>query len=214
MKKTAFTALLLALILLLTACSAPAPAAPATSAEIAEACETNSYLYQDSTGLAFCFVTIKNNTSEPIFADGVASGMDAEGSIVSASAASVNVIGPGEESGCYFLFDYADDIEYVDHSFEYSTEVSCKPVLSTLEIEQSVSGSDVTVTVKNKGKYPAQQLECYVLFLDADGNVTEFASDYMTPSTELLRGKTAEKTFSAAGDFADVKVFFVGGFYC
>ena len=172
--------------------------------------EVIDYLYEDSLSSRY-FLIITNNSEATvsIFANGIAK--DANGSMIGASDLSIDVLGPGETSIGYFYFNGVSGIETVEYEMTYDTEPYYTPILSNLYTEQTINNKNVIVAVTNNGEIPAYFVEAYALFFDAENNVVDYTSRYITDDDiEIKAGKTIVAQLDTYESFDHVEVYLTG----
>ena len=173
--------------------------------------EKREYIYEDSLGSTLYFVIIKNNSDAVAEINGNALAKDADGNTIGAADSSIDVLGPGEESGCYFYFNDVSDVNSVECTYSYSESDYYYPVISDLSVEQVLNDSNVTVSVTNNGTSSAQFVEVFALFLDADNNMIGYNSRYATDGdSEIKPGSTQNVQLDAYNGYDHVEIFLTG----
>ena len=171
--------------------------------------------YEDSIGTTRWFLIVKNNSAYDVGfnANGIA--YDHTGKKVGAADASINIIGAGQTSICYFFFNHVTGIDHVDYQLDIDTDPIYTDVLHNLRSSITVNEKNVIVATTNNGAVPAEFVEGYCLFFDNQGEVIAFDSAYFTDSDyELKPGATLTKQFDIYGrSFAKAEVFFTGRHY-
>ncbi len=173
--------------------------------------DVTGYLWENSIGDSLYFLAVKNNSgvSVKISANGIAK--DAGGNMIGAADSSIDVLGPGEESICYFYFDSVSGIDTVEYSLDYSTATWYYPIVSNLDVKQTLNDKNVTLSVTNNGNTCAQFVEAYALFFDANNKVISYDSTYVTDSdSEIKPGKTINSQLDSYGAYDHVAVYFTG----
>lgn len=167
---------------------------------------TKTYLYEDKYATTY-FVVIKNNSKATVAIkiNGVAK--DSSGNTVGAADASVNVLGPGEETMQYLYFKNVKNVAKVDCTYSYDSS-NYSAILKDLSVQQSVNSGNVVVSIKNNGKAAASFVEAHALFFDSNGNVVHHDYKYVNDSDYQIKpGATLSAQLNSRNDFASVKVY-------
>ncbi len=173
--------------------------------------ETKGYLYENSLGGSIYFLAVKNNSGKAVEIDVNGVAKDADGKMIGADDASITILGPGEESVCYFYFDDVSGIDTVDYTLEYSTSTWYYPVLSNLKIEKTLNDQNVTLLVTNNGQFCADYVEAYALFLDENDRVVNYDSAYLADdNSEIKPGRTIAAQLNNYYAYDHVVVFLTG----
>jgi hypothetical protein len=136
---------------------------------------------------------------------------DADGNTIGAADASIDVLGTGEESGCYFYFNDVSDVNSVECTYSYSKADYYYPVISDLSVEQVLNDSNVTVSVTNNGTSSAQFVEVFALFLDANNNLIDYDETYVTDDdSEIKAGASVSGQFDTRQSFDHIAVYLTG----
>jgi hypothetical protein len=170
------------------------------------------YLYENSIGTTYYYLIITNNSTVPVSVSGNGVAKDADGNSVGAGNTSIDILGAGETSICYFYFSNVTNVASVDYSLSYDTNPYYYPVVGNLSVEQTLNDKNVTVSVTNKGDYPAQYVLAYCLFLDKDNNVVKTDWTYVTDGDSEIKPNA---TISAqldnySGSYDHAEVYFEG----
>lgn len=172
--------------------------------------EKTEYMYS-STFATMDYLVIKNNSEATVGISGNATALDGSGNVVGAANCSIDVLGPGEQSICYFYFDNVQNVDHIDYQLSYSEDIYYKPVISNLEVQASVNDSNVVVTATNKGDYAAEFVEAYALFFDASGNIVDTAENYIVDDdSEIKPGATLSAQLDTYDSFDHVEVYMTG----
>ncbi len=173
--------------------------------------EKTGYLYENSIGDSLYFYVVKNNSQASVSIDGNAVAKDSGGNTLGASSREIDVLGPGETSLMTFYFDSVTGIDTIECSLTYDTKTYYKPVIANLEVEQTINDKNLTVVVTNNGNINAQFVEAYALFMDGDGNIVSYSSNYITDGdSEIKPGATISEQFDSYSSFDHVELFFTG----
>ncbi len=173
--------------------------------------ETEEFLYVNSIGSVSYYVAVTNNSEATVEVKGSGDAFDADGNVLATKNMYIDILGPGETSIGYFWFGDTEGVDKVEYSLEYEKEDYYKPVLNDLAFDATVNDKNVTLTATNNGKYNAQFVEAYALFLDADGKVVRADSVYLTDDdSEIKVGATISGQLDCNDEFADVKLFVTG----
>ena len=186
---------------------------PVSESILSEDFSSVGYLYETSVGDSLYFLVVTNNSSEACSLKGNAVARDASGKAVGAGDLTLDILGPGETSIGYFYFDKVFDIDTVDYQL-FGSDSYYEPVLKDLSAEVTINDEDVVVAVTNNGANPAQFLEAYVLFFDADNNLVWYESGYLTDDdSELKPGATLSEQAGVNSEFDHAEVYFRGRYY-
>lgn len=169
------------------------------------------YLYTDSLGKSRYYIIATNNSDQTasVSISGIAK--DGSGNSIGADDAEIDVIGPGETSIAMLYFMSAEGVASVDYTTTFDTSPWYKPVVGALSTSQTVNNKNVIVEVTNNGDIPAEFVEGYALFFDADGNVVRGDSTYFTDNdSEIKPGASITKELSSFHEFDHVEVYFTG----
>jgi PBP1b-binding outer membrane lipoprotein LpoB len=105
------------------------------------------YLYENSIGTTYYYLIITNNSTVPVSVSGNGVAKDADGNSVGAGNTSIDILGAGETSICYFYFSNVANVASVDYSLSYDTNPYYYPVVGNLSVEQTLNDKNVTVSV-------------------------------------------------------------------
>ena len=84
-------------------------------------------------------------------------------------------------------------------------------MIGDLNVEYTTNEKNAIVTITNKGSKPAEFVEAYALFFDADGNVMRSDTTYFSDDDfELKPGASITKQMNAYGTFSSVKIYVSG----
>lgn len=173
--------------------------------------EVREMTFENVIGNTMHFLIIKNNSAEIVAVNGNATALDPDNNVLSAADFSIDVLGPGEESIGYFYFDSDKSIDHVEYELDYSTDLYYTPVLSDLQVEQTINNNNVIVSVTNNGTEAAEFVEAYALFLDSEGNIVAYDNTYLVDDdSEIKPGKTIVKQLDAYEAFDTVEVYLTG----
>lgn len=173
-----------------------------------------AYMYENRYGDTFYFLAITNNSnaSVEIGANGIAK--DATGNMIGADDFEIDVLGPGEQSIGYFVFDDVSGVASVDYDINYAASSYYDPVIADLELQYTINNQNVVVSVTNNGDKKAEYVKAYALFFDANGGVVDYDSGYVVDNdNELKPGKTLVEQLDTRDGFDNVKVFLSGRRY-
>ena len=186
---------------------------PVSESILSEDFSSVGYLYETSVGDSLYFLVVTNNSSEACSVRGNAVARDASGKAIGAGDLTLDILGPGETSIGYFYFDKVFDIDTVDYQL-FGSDSYYEPVLKDLSAEVTINDENVVVAVTNNGTNPAQFLEAYVLFFDADNNLVWYESGYLTDDdSELKPGATLSEQAGVNSEFDHAEVYFSGRYY-
>lgn len=169
------------------------------------------YHYQNIIGDTMYYLAIKNNSLKAVGINVNMMAYDAAGSVVGAASGHITVLGAGEESLASCYFSHVEGIDHVDYTMEYSTDLYYRPVIADLKVEYTTNEKNAIVTITNNGSEPAEFVEAYALFFDADGNIVQNDTTYFTDDDfELKPGATITKQMNAYKTFSSVKIYVSG----
>lgn len=168
-------------------------------------------LYASYYGTTIDFLIITNHSSENVSVAGSGTAKSADGTSLGVAEMSIDVIAP-EETGFGYLYYYdTEGVDHVELDLQYRKEDRYLPVLSNLSVNEIRHTSSITVQVTNNGSYSAQFLEAYGLFFDADGNIIDYDSVYLTDAhNELKPGATLAEDLRCYESFDHAEVYFCG----
>lgn len=174
--------------------------------------ETNQYYYEDKNGTKMGFVTVTNHSGDEVSVKVNATAYGASGEELGTQDSAIDVLGPDETSIAVISFYGIDgSIDHFDYEVEYERSKNYQSVLSNMKAEESVDGGNVTLTVTNEGTTAAQYFAGYVFFLDADNNLIDYDSSYITDDDgELKPGATLSAQFHCSEEFDHVECYFEG----
>ncbi len=183
-----------------------------SSSEVSESdFETKSYLYKNEYGSCYYIVVIKNTSSVNASVSGNATAKDANGNSIGAADMSIEIIGAGETSLGYFVFDNSSEIVTVDCSLKYSAKTYYNPAVCNLETVNTVNNENVVVTATNRGENSAKFVVAYAIFFDSSNNVVDFDMTYITDANgELKPGETLSGELNCYSQFDHVEVYYEG----
>lgn len=171
----------------------------------------DGYMYDDGYATVY-FLIVTNNSEAPVEfkANGVA--RDADGGMLGATDLYIDVIGPGETIMEYFYFDNVTNVTSVDYTFEYEKSSYYYPVVSNIDVKQTINEHNVTVEATNNGTVPAEFVEACVLFFDSNNNIINYNINYFTDrDSEIKPQKTLASQFNCYNDFDHTEFYFTGG---
>ena len=169
--------------------------------------------FKNSIGDTLWYLIVKNNSEYDVGFSANATAYDAGGNIIGADDASIDVIGAGQTSICYFYFDSVPGIDHVEYTRSYDTESRYySDVLHNLSSQITINDQNVILSVTNNGSEEAEFVQAYALFLDGQGNVVAQDSTYVTDEdSEIKPGTTITKQLTVYGKtFDTVEVYFTG----
>ncbi len=169
------------------------------------------YKYENTIGDSLYFLAITNNSETTVGVNGNMTAYDTDGNVMGAGSASIDVLGPGDESIMSFYFDSVQGIDNVKYTLGYDTSPYYESGLKDLEVVQNINDKNVVVTVTNNGEEAASFVEAYALFLDSGGNVVRYDSTYITDGdSEIKPGATLSKQLDTYESFDNVVVYLTG----
>ncbi len=172
--------------------------------------DVKDYLFEND----FCsmyFVVVTNNSKAVVSISGNGIAKDANGSAIGAGDMTIDVLGPGETSLGYFYFNDVKGIASVDYSLSYDTNTRYTPVIATLETEQTLNNTNVTIKATNNGTTCAEFVEAHALFFDANNTVIRHTSTYLTDNdSEIKPGKSVTAQLDSFENYDHVEVYLTG----
>ena len=173
--------------------------------------EVTEHKFENSIGDTLWFLVVKNNSQYDVGVSANSTAYDKAGNVIGADDASIDVLGAGQTSICYFYFDGVKDIDNVQYQFFYKTDLYYEDVLHDLTANTTINNQNVIVAVTNNGAGPAEFVEAHALFYDTQGNVVGYDSTYLTDNdNEIKSGATITKQLDTYTAFSTVEVFFTG----
>jgi hypothetical protein len=187
------------------------PAADVTDSDF----DIKEYLFESKYGTTQYFLVIKNNSAETVEVSGNGTAFDANGNAVGAANFSIDVLGPGETSIGYFYFNEVSGVKKVDYDLQYSKETSLSPVLSNLDVQQTLNKNNIIVSVTNNGDVPAQFVQANALFFDSSNNLVGTYTTYVIDDdSEIKPGTTLSAQIDTYDESYDhVEIYFTGRCY-
>lgn len=171
--------------------------------------EVKEYLFAESDD-TICYFVVKNNSSETVAIGINATALDKEGNTIGAGDASVDIVGPGEETICYAVFEDVKGVDHVSYTMKIRAESFYEPIISGLEIVKTVNKKNVVVSVTNKTNKEAGLVEVYALFFDKNGKLIGTAHDYLVMSGKMKPGEKLSVQLSSEKAFNRVEVYLTG----
>lgn len=172
--------------------------------------EFTEYLYENSFATMY-YVVVKSNASIPVAINANAVAKGSNGNTLGASEMSIDILGPGETSIGYFYFSDVTGVASVEYETSYDTNPYYTPVISNLNVAETINNKNVIIAVTNNGTIAAQFVEAVALFFDASNNVIEVSNSYVTDEeNEIKMGKTLVEQLDAYTTFDHVEVYFTG----
>lgn len=111
----------------------------------------------------------------------------------------------------YFYFSDVKGVASVEYEIGYDTDPYYSPVLGNLSVEQTNNANNVIIAVTNNGNIPAQFVEAYALFFDANNNVVGTTSNYVVDDdSEIKPEKMLVEQLDAYCSFDHCEVYFTG----
>ncbi len=166
---------------------------------------------ENSIGDTLWFLVITNNSEHDVGISANSTAYDQAGNIVGADDASIDVLGAGQTSICYFYYDSVANIDHVDYQVFYQTDLYYTDVIHNLSVDTTINNSNVIVAVTNNGSESAQFVEAYALFFDSQGDLVGYDSTYVTDNdSEIKSGATITKQLDTYNAFSTVEVYFTG----
>lgn len=174
--------------------------------------EIKEYTFNNGYGSVSYYLVITNNSDKIADISGNATAIGATGNIVGASNCDVDVLGPGETTITGFYFsDAGNDFDHCEYQLSYKVEDYYSPVIGDLSAQASINESNVVLTVTNNGSYAASFVQAYVLFMDANNNVIDVDSAYVTDDdSEIKPGATLNVQLDTYDPFDHIEAYFTG----
>lgn len=173
--------------------------------------EKRGYLFENTIGDSLYFYIVTNHSKAAVSVDGNATALDADGNVIGADGGCIDIIGPEETSLIVFYFDSVKNIDKVECSLNYDTDVYYTPVLANISLQQIINDKNLTVIASNNGNVNAQFVEAYALFFDAEGKVVSYDSAYITDGdSEIKPGAELSVQLDAYEKFDHVECILIG----
>lgn len=170
--------------------------------------EVKKYMIVDYTS-TICYFVVRNNSKETVAIDLDVTALDKAGNTIGADTASIDVIGPGEESICYAVFSDVKGVKKVDYTMKINS-TSYEPIISGLEVVKHVNKKNVVVTVTNKNDRTAEFVEVFALFFDKNGKVIGREFGFLGNNIEFKPGEKASIQLNCGKAFKRVEVYITG----
>lgn len=169
------------------------------------------YKYENSIGDTLWFLVVTNNSEYDVGITANSTAYDQAGNAIGAADASIDVLGSGQTSICYFYFDSVKDIDYIQYQLFYQTDLYYDDVIHSLLVDTTINNNNVIVAVKNNGTVTAEFVEAYALFFDEQGKLVGYDSTYVTDNdSEIKSGATITRQLNIYSAFSTVEVYFTG----
>ncbi len=173
--------------------------------------QITEYQYDNSIGDTLWFLVVKNNSDKDVSVNANAIAYDSSGNMIGADDTSIDVLGAGQTSICYFYFSGVSGIARVDYQAYTDTASYYTDVIHNLSVNQTINNNNVIVAVTNNGAESAEFVEAYALFFDDQRNLVGYSSTYVTDAdSEIKSGATITKQLDSYKPFSDVEVYFTG----
>lgn len=174
--------------------------------------QKKEYLYENTIGDTLYFVAITNNSNADVSISGNATAKDSSGNLIGADDMGVDIIGTGETSIGYFYFDGVKGVDSVDYKLSYDVASYYSPAIKNISVDKTENEKNIILLVKNNGKKPAKFVEAYALFMDENGNVINYSSDYVTTDDGIMPEDTIAIQLDSYEKYDHVDIYFSG--YC
>lgn len=176
-----------------------------------EAFESKGYAYENMIGDTLYFYTVKNNSQSTVKVIGNAVAYGSAGNTVGAETADIDTLGPSETSIMVFYFSDVKDIQKFDCSLTFEKQSFFSPVISNIQLDETVNDHNLTVRATNNGDTDAFLLQAYALFFDKDNKLVSYDSEYITDGDAALKpGATLSAQLDARKDFDHVECYLTG----
>lgn len=169
--------------------------------------------FTNSIGDSMWYLIVTNNSEYDVGFSANGTAYDAGGNIIGADDTSIDVVGAGQTSICYFYFDSVPEIDHVEYTRSYNTDLRYySDVIHDLSSQITINDQNVIVSVTNTGSEEAEFVQAYALFIDGQGNIIAQDSTYVTDDdSEIKPGATITKQLNVYGKaFDTVEVYFTG----
>ena len=170
--------------------------------------DIKKYLIVDYSS-TICYFVVRNNSKATVAIDLNVTAHDKAGNTIGADTASIDVIGPGEESICYAVFDDVKGVNKVDYTMKIDN-TSYEPVISGFEVVKHVNKKNVVVTVTNNSDRTAEFVQVYALFFDKNGKVIGREFGFLGNDIEFKPGEKASIQLNCGKAFKRVEVYITG----
>ena len=176
--------------------------------------QIKEYRYDNSIGDTLWFLVVTNNSDKDFSVNANAIAYDGSGYMIGADDTSIDILGAGQTSICYFYFDGVSEIARVDYQTYADTSSYYSDVIHNLSVNETINNGNVIVSVTNNGTESAEFVEAYALFFDEQRNLVGYESAYVTDAdSEIKSGATITKQLDCYKPFSDVEVYFTGRHY-
>ena len=156
-------------------------------------------------------IVVKNNNDTQVALTSNSKAYDVNGELLGIGNATANVLGAGATT----VLD--ESIESIDGVASYETKVIAseakyyKEIDSAVAIELDASSSKVFVTLTNNGTEAAEFVDCFVVFLDENGNGVDFEEKYIVDNdSEIKAGQSLSNEFKTDKAFSTAEVYITG----
>lgn len=172
--------------------------------------EITEHIYEDSYSTHY-YIIMKSNVDMPVSVLANAIARDSNGAAIGADSMEIDVLGSGETSIGYFYFSDVKNVASVEYQLFYNTDPYYTPVIEDLAVEYTLNSNNVIVAVTNNGTTPAQFVQAYALFFDAQNNLVCTANSYVVDDdSEIKPGKMLVEQLDTYKNYDHCEVYLTG----
>ena len=169
------------------------------------------YYQLEKSGSTYIYAVVTNPFDYAATVNGNATARDANGNLIGAAQCNIDVVGPGETSIGEFRFQKVIGVHSYDVSFQTSAAKYFSPVVGSLSVDEYLINDGVVVNVTNDGKFDAEFVQAYAIFLDPSNQVIDVESIYVTDDqNRIVPGDSVAVQMDCNGIYDHVKVYFRG----
>ena len=156
------------------------------------------------------FMIIKNNSDVTVDVSTSSLAYSADGTMVSATDASLEALGAGCTSILYEAFETEAQIDHYDTTISVQESEYYDSVIQDLDYTQNDIDGGAVFQVTNNGDAAAEFVEGYALFFSGD-QLVDYQSVYFTnDNSELNPGETISEQMTAYEDFDRIEFYMTG----
>lgn len=156
------------------------------------------------------FMVIKNNSDVTVDVSTSSLAYSEDGTMVSASDASLDALGAGCTSILYEAFETEAQIKYYDTTINVQESEYYDSVIQDLSYVQNDIDGGAVFQVTNNGNAPAEFVEGYALYFLED-QLVDYQTTYFTnDNSEISPGETISEQLTAYEDFDRIEFYMTG----
>ena len=180
------------------------------SADLANQMRVTEYFYENTIGDTYFILIVKNNSGKTVSINSNAVAKDSNGNTIGAANGSEEAVGSGQEVCLVNYFDSVTNVSDFEYTLSVQEDRYYDAVVDDLQIEESMTGEKVIVTVTNNGDDAADFVTASALFF-INNELVYYDSTYITDDDgELKSGSTLSKELSYYKGYDEVKVYYSG----